>query len=429
MSALAGAETAESVVAAQRRRLRLRVTGLWVAFAAVQLALVLLARYAPGWALGDVDRAYADWARAVIAGRAIPGLQTDFVYPVLALVPMLVSALGGLRDGFAVAWLIQVVVVNALAFAILVGRGRSRPRLIAAAFLLAGWLLLGPVSVGRIDAITVALAVVSVLLLRAHPAVASWLAALGAWTKIWPAAILAVQAFVARRWRAAVLAPVLIAVVVLAAATVAGSPLSPLSFLSEQSGRGMQVESVASTPLLIGAAAGVRGMRVYYDQSILTYEVSAGTGAAGYGAVLTVLQLLAVLAILGLSAWCVARGVSWLRIVPVSLLALVLALIVFNKVGSPQFESWLLAPVVLWLVVSRRTARVPAIAVLGIELLTQAIYPYYYPALLDLNPVMLGIITVRNAALVALLIWCLVRIGMLWKSRGTPALGSREAVT
>jgi hypothetical protein len=83
----------------------------------------------------------------------------------------------------------------------------------------------------------------------------------------------------------------------------------------------------------------------------------------------------------------------------------VLALIVWNKVGSPQFETWLLVPALIGLAVLGRGFLPQGIVVLVIAGLTQVIYPYLYTALLGLEPAMLLVITVRNVLLFGLLCW------------------------
>ncbi|MCC6855749.1 MAG: hypothetical protein IT189_06770 [Microbacteriaceae bacterium] len=92
-------------------------------------------------------------------------------------------------------------------------------------------------------------------------------------------------------------------------------------------------------------------------------------------------------------------------------LALVTALIAFNKVGSPQFVSWLAVPVVLGLATRAaghgRSFRTPAIMVLVIAGLTQFIYPYLYTALLQVQVPMLIVLTGRNAMLFVLLGWAI----------------------
>ena len=94
-------------------------------------------------------------------------------------------------------------------------------------------------------------------------------------------------------------------------------------------------------------------------------------------------------------------------------LALVTAFIVFNKVGSPQFESWLAVPVVFGLVMARlggRAFRTPAVLVLVIATLTQAIYPYLYNYVLSVNYVMLIVLTSRNLLLIVLFAWAMTAV-------------------
>ena len=110
-------------------------------------------------------------------------------------------------------------------------------------------------------------------------------------------------------------------------------------------------------------------------------------------------------------------------------LDLVTALIAFNKVGSPQFISWLAVPIILGL--GARVAgssvpfRVPAVITLVIAALTQVLYPYLYVYLLNLNTVLLIVITARNALYFVLLAWA---IGELWQVglRARSGIGESE---
>ena len=98
-------------------------------------------------------------------------------------------------------------------------------------------------------------------------------------------------------------------------------------------------------------------------------------------------------------------------------LAIVSALIAFNKVGSPQFIGWLAVPVVLGLSTRTPDGRwwfsVPAVLSAVTAALTQAIYPYLYGWLLGLHPLMLAALTARNALVFALLGWA---VHALWTS-------------
>jgi hypothetical protein len=84
-------------------------------------------------------------------------------------------------------------------------------------------------------------------------------------------------------------------------------------------------------------------------------------------------------------------------------LALVMCLIVFNKVGSPQFMTWIIAPVILGLIVDRARFAPVAIVALVMAALTQVFYPFYYNLILELNPLMVVVMTVRNALEIAVL--------------------------
>ena len=85
----------------------------------------------------------------------------------------------------------MVVLLDAVAFAILLGTRRlARTRRIAAWWWLGFLALLGPIAFGRIDAITVPLAITGLLWAAGRPRVAAALLTIGAWIKVWPAALL-----------------------------------------------------------------------------------------------------------------------------------------------------------------------------------------------------------------------------------------------
>ena len=83
----------------------------------------------------------------------------------------------------------------------------------------------------------------------------------------------------------------------------------------------------------------------------------------------------------------------------------VLDLIVFNKVGSPQFMIWLAVPLVALVYFGINKSKVALAIGAAILLLTQLVYPVFYIELLGLEIMPLGLLTVRNLLLVALLIW------------------------
>jgi hypothetical protein len=130
----------------------------------------------------------------------------------------------------------------------------------------------------------------------------------------------------------------------------------------------------------------------------------AGTGASLTANLMTpvMVVVLAVVVVLGLVA--ARRGAAPTRLLAPLALALTTAFIVTNKVGSPQYETWLAAPVVLGLVVVGRQFLPSAVLSVVIAALTQVIYPWQYDALVLALPWMVVLITVRNLLLMALLV-------------------------
>jgi len=384
---------------------------LWAAFVLVHLWLGQLNLHGPGWPLGDVEGVYKFWIERFLVSGSIIGIDSPWVYPIAAIIPMLLSyGLGG--AAYASTWISLVTLLNAVALGVLTGWGRSRRSIAAAWWWIAYLLALGPIALGRIDSITVPLAIVGLVILSRHPRAAGVVLALATWMKVWPAALLAAIVVASRdRWQVAIGAGITSAVIVVVALLM-GAGGNLVSFITQQAGRGLQVEAPVSTPFLWMASAGHPGTVVYYAEDILTFQVS-GDGTAIVAAVMTPLLALVVLVIAGLGLLAMHRGTSSTVLLAPLALALVSAFIVVNKVGSPQFESWLAAPVVLGIVMAARggrSFRVPAALVIVIGALTQVVYPALYGYLIAVHPAMLVAITLRNLLLIALLAWAVSEV-------------------
>ncbi|WP_168440967.1 hypothetical protein [Microbacterium sp. K27] len=386
-----------------------RVVALWSVFLVVHALTAWAGWVYPSQPMGDVVLVYEPWASSALGGGPIVGVTETWVYPQLALVPMLVAAvlsaplvpLLGVSSAYLVGWAVLVVILDAVAFAVLVGRAPSHARRVAAWFWCGALVFLGPIALYRIDAITVPIAVIGGLWLVSRPAVGAALLTIGAWIKIWPGALV-LAAVVALRARVRVLvAAAVVSVGVVATLLLLGADTEVLGFLTEQTGRGLQIEAVAATPFLWLAVAGAA--RIEYSFEILTFQITA-PGVDAVSAALTPLMVLSVLAVTVLGALKAMRGAIFPRLFPPLALTLVTLLIVTNKVGSPQFQTWLIAPVILWLVLDRARARVPAVLVLALCLLTCLVYPIGYDGLLRADALSVAVLTVRNILLVVLLV-------------------------
>lgn len=381
---------------------------LWIAFVLVHVVVAWLGFVLPNTPAGDVYLVYEPWARDAVAGTAVMGVTAPWVYPQLALLPM-VLALGLDLAGYQVAWALLVTIADALAFGLLIGRGRSLGRSGAAGFWLAFVLLLGPVGMYRLDGVTVPLAVAGCLWLVGRPLVASLLLSAATWMKVWPAALLAAGVVVLRRRLPLIGGALLVSGVVVTVVLAAGGGAHVFGFVSGQTGRGLQIEAPVSALYLWQAVLGVPGAFVYYDTEILTFQVT-GAGVDGVIAAMTPVLVVMVSAIAAVGAVQAWRGAAFAALFPPLSLSLVLAFIVFNKVGSPQFLTWLVAPIVVGLVIDRRRWRWPAAVALVAALLTQSVYPLLYDRVIGAEAVAVGVLTVRNVVLIALLAWMLVRV-------------------
>lgn len=399
-----------------------RRAALWIAFAVVHLGIAVLGFVLPNQPMGDVYRVYEPWSAAWLhSGYSVPGnehpltyigfvgITETWVYPQLALAPMLLAWLFAWAGSYTVGWAILVTFVDAAAFAILVGRGRSAGRSRAAWFWLAFLALLGPIAMYRIDAVTVPLAIAGCLWLAGRPWLAGTLLAIATWMKVWPAALVAAAVIALRRRLAVIASGLLVTIATLAVIVLSGGAAHAFGFVTDQTGRGIQLEAPVGAVYLWRAVAEIPGSFIYYDRDLLTFQL-AGPDIETVIGLMTPVLAVAAAAVMIIGVVKVRRGARFAALFPVLALSLVLALIVFNKVGSPQFMTWLVAPIVLGLVLDRRRWRSVAVFALVVAALTQSVYPLTYDGLLLAAPFPALLLTVRNALLVAGLGWMLVRL-------------------
>lgn len=380
---------------------------LWVAFVFVHAAVAWAGWHLPSQPMGDVFHVYQPWSLQALTGQGIVGITEQWVYPQLALVPMMIAWALAWIGSYTQGWWLLMVLLNAIGFSLLVGDGHSRGRRTAALFWLGAVYLLGPVALYRLDAVTVPLGIAACLWLVRRPWVAGVLLAVGTWIKIWPAALIAAALVAARRRLPLLATAAIVSAAVLAVVYAAGGGAVAFGFIGDQTGRGLQVEAAISTPYVWLAMLRVPGASVFYNGEIITYEVT-GPGAAEIASTMTPVLGIIVVAVVALGLYKLRRGAGFARLFPPLALSLVLALIVANKVGSPQYLTWLVPPLALGLVLDRRLWAGPAAVVLFASGLTQLIYPVMYDRMLatELTPVL--VLSLRNLLLVVLFVWACV---------------------
>jgi hypothetical protein len=392
---------------------------LWSVFLLVHVWLAFVGLTHPTLPWGDVTLQYRPWVENALAGQIV-GVSQPWVYPLVALVPMLAAMVLG-PELYGIGWTLVVVVTDAVVLAFLLARTGPGARIAASRVTAAWWwigfmLLLGPIALGRIDVTTVAIAIIALLVAQRRPVVAGALLAVATWIKVWPAVLVAVLVVAVRRRGRLALAFVATAAIIGVVVLALGSGVNSLGFISQQSSRGLQIEAPISTVWMWIAFVDPASASVQYIPTINTFQV-VGAGVDQASAVMTPLLVAASAAILALGAFVARSGARAVHLLAPLSLAIVVGLLVFNKVGSPQFVLWIAAPVVLGIVTQGRRFSVPAILALAIAAITQLIYPFGYDALLVLQPGMLLVLTARNVALVVLLG---LAVRMVWRLRLAP---------
>lgn len=371
---------------------------LWSIFSVVSIWLGWQGYIAEAVPFGDVSFVYEFWAGQAAGGAGVVGIESQWVYPVVALVPILLPLIAG-PGLYAVGWIILVTALNAGAFAYLLyssaGTARNELQRKAALWWVVFLFLLGPISVSRLDSIVTPLAIVGLLTAVQRPAVAGALLAVATWIKVWPAALIAAVLVAVNKRKTVLISVIVTSVTIIVIAVILGGGTNVLSFLGQQTSRGLQIEAPLATPFLWLAAFHEQGYAVYYDTVILTFQVM-GDGTAFVAELSSALLGIAFLGTLGWGIWLHRKGSSPSHVLPAVALALTVVLIVFNKVGSPQYIGWLAAPVIAGLVLESKKFRVPAIIALALAALTQAFYPYLYSGLIEIKPLEISILTLRN---------------------------------
>lgn len=301
-----------------------------------------------------------------------------------------------------------ILLLDLLFFALLI----HRRHLLAGAFWVAFGFLVGPIFLTRLDLIPGLLVGIFAYLLSRHPKVSA--AFLGAATmmKLWPgvlATVLVGHYKSKQSWlRIGVFVGTLMVMALVTIITQGFDRLtSPLDYQTE---RGLQIESIAATPFIVLAATGGGGYTITYAAS-KSFEIT-GPGVTVATQLASVALYLTVLA----AATVVVRRLtrqSWRSWESTALcMVLIVAVLVTNKVFSPQYMVWLAPITAVSLCISNGLfPKINAVLVLVITWLTQYVYPGHYDSLMTNHPDFmptLALVT-RNLLMVALLV-----VTILW---------------
>lgn len=342
---------------------------------------------------------YSSWAYAGLDTGTWPGIDIDWVYPIGALGPIMAATVLG-KQAYFLSWFAMTSVLNLATVLVLIRDSRSRGGWLAAYFWLAICLIMGPLVFSRIEGIAGPLVVIGLAYLSRRPIVAAALLAVATWIKVWPAAVV-VAVLVASRKRLSVLITGMVVSAAFAALVLAkGGGQHLFSFWLAQGNRGMQLEAPLITTGLWNAVLH-RGDYIYVNYGIQTLEIWGPTAEA---IVSWPNLLLAISGSIIAATLIVAqrRGADATQLLLCGSLSLVGALIVFNKVGSPQYMLWLAAIVAAGLAIDYKAWQLHAVVVLVLGVLTTLVYLLYQDLYMNLSPGVALILTLRNVLVVAL---------------------------
>ena len=366
--------------------------------------------------VGDVTT-YTKWAEQYLYYGQIPAHDTQWQYPPL-LAPILVFP-DWLTHTFGIHYLTGFTAMTFLADCVLVTlllwTAVRRDTWSGPWYWILGVPLLGPIVYGRYDVFPALCVVVSLALLgRGLPLLLHgedgsrqlnrrrWLAGVligfGAAIKIWPGLAIFGMPRSKRGWQAIA---TVFASIVGSIAVMSFFFSNSLSFVKNQGGRGIEIESVWGIPWVLGKRLHldhVTTNKVVYGSFQI---VPDGHGAASALVTLTYYAALAaqVLGFAVMAYWWWRK--TWRpAVVADATFVATLVMIVTSRVISPQYLIWLLAVAGFCLLYKDTTQRRSAVLVFICLPLTQYEFPYDFSHLRTAHLVPVLVVVLRDLLLV-----------------------------
>lgn len=355
------------------------------------------------WIFGDVLYYFSDLAKEKSGGVALK----EYPEANLWLIRVMDAFAPDNQAGIMNTYVGFILALDLLFLAVLI----HRRHFLAGAFWVAFGFVVGPIFLTRLDLIPGLLVGVFAYLLARHPKVSAAFLAAATMMKLWPG-VLATS--LVGHWRSkqswlriAVFGGTMIAMALVTIVTQGFDRLmSPLGYQAE---RGLQIESVAATPFIVLAATGGGRYQIRYAPS-KSFEIT-GPGVEMATTIASTALYITVL----LAAAVVVRRLlrkNWNSSESIALaMVLIMAMLVTNKVFSPQYIVWL-APItaVILCFAPTRLAKINAGIVLVITWLTQYVYPGNYDSLMSNDPDFMPTLALatRNILMVVLLVLTVV---------------------
>lgn len=359
----------------------------------------------------------------------LPGTLNEYPTPVVWILTVPYGLGLGNEYAYLIGFMAFMLALDG-AFTYAVWRSGGRRHDVAVDFWLAFVLLVGPLSYLRFDMIPAVLAGGALLAARTRPWVAGALTGLGAAIKLWPALLFPALLAAKDQRRPTAIGFVVVGFGLALISLVTGGLTRLFSPLTWQSGRGLQIESVWASPLMLLRMIFPERWRVDISR-YQAYEIFG----PGVGAWQTVSDVATVLGLVGIvllwvRAFRVRGNVSAIAVALV-VLATVAVVIITNKTLSPQYLLWIGGPISALLLLRDQAPSDPTagtdlrawvlrLAVAGLVLagLTQLVYPLLYDGYLGFTNragmVAATVVTaVRN---LCLLVFTVATVLLAWRA-------------
>src|SRR5215218_7973462 len=358
----------------------------------------------------------------------------EYPTPVVWILWLPYGASFGNRVGYLIGFVIFMLALDAL-FAYVLWRATGRRHDTSIDFWLIFVPLIGPLAYLRFDMLPAVLAGGALLAARRKPWITGALTGLGAAIKLWPA--LLIGAFMSYRAdrRPAGLAFVVVGFGLALISLIFGGWSRLISPLTWQSDRGLQIESIWATPLMVARA--VRPDYWIVDISrYQAYEIF-GSGVDASVMISNIATLVGLALIIVLTIRAFRHDGSTPVAIGFVIVAIVAIMTITNKTLSPQYLLWLGGPMAALLAFRPQAGlgEQPAInrmagQLLILGLLTQLVYPLLYNSYLGREGHAMMIIativtTIRNLALVA---FTVEACWLAWRMLGA-SVSDRSAMT
>jgi hypothetical protein len=374
------------------------------------LMLVALA-LAESFIVGDVFYYHRKIAALFTVG--LGNTLNEYPTPVVWILSLPYAISGGDDTGYLIVFVVLMMALDAaLTWALWQLAGRRRNS--AVSFWLIFVFLIGPLCYLRFDMLPAVLAGGALLAARRRPWITGALTGLGAAIKLWPALLF--PSFLAHRpdRKAVTWGFVTVGFGLAMLSLIFGGWSRLISPLTWQSGRGLQIESIWATPVMIGRA--FRPAEWVVDiSSFQAYEVF-GPGVSLLLSISNLATVAGLVVIIALYVRAFRNPQPTAVAIGMLVLATVAIMTVTNKTLSPQYLLWLGGPMAALLTLQsvagdrdRALLRRLAIQLLMLAGLTHLVYPLLYDALLgrlgDAMTVFSTFVTaLRNLALVLFMV-------------------------